>query len=193
LDAAGRPWRLFIALPLPGDVAMAVIEAVAPARARYPAARWISVSSLHVTLVFLGSTDPESVPAIVASIDAVASRHVAMDVQLGGGGGVQRRGDDGVAWLTLAQGGGETLRLAQELAETVVPLDVGDRRGPRRSPSAHVTVARHAPAALLRDPAFLHRPGPPIAWHADRVVLFRSLLERQGARYELLHGAPLRD
>jgi 2'-5' RNA ligase len=193
LDVAGRPWRLFIALPLPEEVATAVIETVAPAKTRHPAARWIGISSLHVTLVFLGATDPELVPAIIGSIDAVATRHAAMDVQLGGGGGVARRGDDGVAWLSLARGAGETMHLAQDLADSVTSLGLGDRRGPRRSPSAHITVARHAPPTLLRDPAFLHAAVPPIAWHAGRVVLFRSLLERQGARYELLHGAPLRD
>jgi 2'-5' RNA ligase len=133
------------------------------------------------------------VPAIITSIDAVASRHPAMDVLLGGGDGVPRRGDDGVAWLSLERGAGETLHLAQDLADSMTALGPGDRRGPRRSPSAHITVARHAPPALLRDPAFLHPPDPPIAWHADRIVLFRSLLERQGARYEVLHGAPLRD
>jgi 2'-5' RNA ligase len=193
VDAALRPWRLFIALPLPEEVAAAVVEALAPVKARFPMARWMGADHLHVTLVFLGSTDPEQVPAVVRSIDALASRHAAIDMQLGAGGGVERRGGDGVAWLTLAKGSGETLRLAQELAEAVMPLDVGDGRGPWHSPSAHITVARHATAALLRDPSFKQPPAQAVRWRADRVVLFRSLLEREAARYEVLHEAPLED
>ncbi len=169
-----------------------MVEALTPARARFPGARWIATDHLHVTLVFLGSTGPQRVPAVIRSIDAVATDHEPIDVQLGGGGGRPRRGDDGVAWLSLARGGGETLRLAEDLAGAVMALDVGDRRGPRRSPSAHITVARHAPAALLRDATFLRTPERPIHWHADRVVLFSSKLEREGARYEPRHVAPLR-
>jgi 2'-5' RNA ligase len=191
LGAPGRPWRLFIALPLPGEAAQAVVEALAPVRERFPAARWIGAERLHATVVFVGSTDPGLVPALIHVMDAVARGGNPIDIELGGGGGRSRRGDDGVAWLTLAQGGGETLRLAEEMAEAVMPLGVGDRRGPRRSPSAHVTVARRAPAGLLRDPSFLRVPDPPIRWRADRVGLFRSLLERHGSRYELLHAAML--
>jgi len=191
LDAAGRPWRLFIALPLPGEAAAAVVEGLEPARARFPAAHWIGVDALHVTLVFLGSTDPDRAPAIARSIDAVAGGQRAIEVQLGGGGGRERGGGEGVAWLSVAQGGGETIRLAQLLAEAMIPLEVGDRSGPRRSPSAHVTVARHAPPELISDPAFHRPPDPSIAWLADRAFLFRSILEPKGARYEVLHVATL--
>jgi 2'-5' RNA ligase len=168
-----------------------VVEVLAPARTRFPEARWMSVDALHVTLVFLGSTDPDRVPAVVRSIHGVAGRHTAIDLQLGGGGGRERRGDDGVAWLTVAEGGGATLRLARELAGALMPLDAGDRRGPRRSPSAHVTVARHAPAALVRDRFFAPVPDPRIGWQADRVLLLRSILGPQGSRYEVVHAAPL--
>jgi 2'-5' RNA ligase len=128
---------------------------------------------------------------VAHSIDMVTAGRRAIEIGLGGGGGVERRAGEGVAWLSVAQGGGETLGLAQDLAEAVIPVEVGDPRGPRRSPSAHVTVARHAPAALIRDPSFRQPPDPPIGWRAERVVLFRSVLERHGARYEVLHVARL--
>jgi 2'-5' RNA ligase len=191
VDEARRAWRLFIALPLPDAAIAAATASLRPLRARFPSARWIGADALHVTLVFLASTDPVQAGAIAGAIDSAAHGRSPIEILLGGGGGRERGQDDGVAWLSLARGAAEAVALARELSEALLPLNTGDRGGPRRSPSAHVTVARRAPATLLRDPLFVRAADPPIGWRAGQVVLFRSFLERNGARYEALHAAPL--
>jgi 2'-5' RNA ligase len=177
---------------MPHEALAAAVASLDLVRARFPSARWIRADALHLTLVFLGSTDPGLVAAITGAIDGVAGSQGPIEIQLGPGGGRERGQDDGVAWLSLAHGAAETTALARRLTEAMIPLEAGDRRGPRRSPSAHVTVARRAPGTLLRDPAFLRSADPPIGWRAGEVVLFRSFLERRGALYEALHTAPLR-
>jgi 2'-5' RNA ligase len=180
-----------MALPMPDEAIAATMESLRPLRARFPSARWIGADALHVTLVFLGSTDPGLAAAIAGATDDAARRRSPIEIQLGGGGGRERAQEDGVAWLSLAKGAAEAVALARDLSDVLAPLDAGDRGGPRRSPSAHVTVARRAPGTLLRDPRFLRAADPPIGWRAGQVVLFRSFLERNGARYEALHVAPL--
>ncbi len=191
MDAAGRPWRLFIALPLPEEAAGAVFGRLAPVRARFPTARWLGPDSFHLTLLFLGSTEPERLPEVQTAIDAAAADVNAFEIELGTGAGRERRGDDGVAWLRLAHGGTETQWLAERVADVVGRLRVGDRRGPRYTPSAHLTVARHAPDELIRDPEFGQGIAPPVRWQADAIVLFRSHLQPRGAAYSHLHDTRL--
>lgn len=191
MDAAERPWRLFIALPLPGEAAAGVVVRLAAVRARHPDARWLPAQSLHLTLLFLGSTDPGRVDTLRAAVEEAAARQAAFKVELGPGAGRARRGH-GVAWLSLARGGRETTELADRLAELVRPMGVGDARGPRRAPSAHLTVARNATPDLLADPLLAAAPDPPVTWQADRIILFRSHLRPGGSLYEQLHEATLK-
>jgi 2'-5' RNA ligase len=66
----------------------------------------------------------------------------------------------------------------------------GDR-APRRAPSAHLTLARKATPALIEDLAAA-RFGPLVAeWMADRIVLMRSHLGADRARYGTLAMARL--
>lgn len=177
-------------MPLPGEAAAAVVERLAAVRARHPDARWLPAKSLHLTLLFLGSTDPGRVDTLGAAVEEAAARQAAFNVELGPGAGRARRGH-GVAWLRLARGGRETTELADRLAELMRPIGVGDARDPRRAPSAHLTVARNATPALLADPLFATASGPPVTWRADRIVLFRSHLRPGGSVYEPLREATL--
>ncbi len=184
------PWRLFMALPLPEEAAAAVVERLAAARAEFPGARWIPLPFLHLTLVFLGATDPARRPALVRAIDSAVEREPPFTIETGAGGGRDRADGDGVAWLRLARGGAETSRIGGWLEATVAGQTAGGRE-PRRSPSAHLTVARRASSELIR---YLEEAPPAtlrVTWTADRIVLFRSHLERTGARYERLHEAHL--
>ena len=189
-----RPWRLFLALPLPAEAAAAVVRALAPVRASFPDARWLTVETLHLTLVFLGSTRPGRVADLARLVDAAAASHARFTVMTGLGGGREQPDGDGVAWLQLQRGGAETARLGARLEGEVAAVPGtggGAARAPRRSPSAHLTVARHASRELI---AALARGEPhvePVTWVADRIVLFRSHLERSGAQYELMHVASL--
>jgi 2'-5' RNA ligase len=59
-----------------------------------------------------------------------------------------------------------------------------------RAFTAHLTVARSDPPLSLDD-TDLSVPIPRIGWRVDRVVLFRSHLQRPAPRYEALATYPL--
>jgi 2'-5' RNA ligase len=96
-----------------------------------------------------------------------------------------------VAWLEFRDGVERVTDLGRWLeAEVASGIEPG-REAPRRSPGAHLTVARRADAELIGS---LHgRDLGPLeaAWMADRVALVRSHLGRGGATYEVLHEAAL--
>ena len=64
-DRASRPdaepQRLFIAVSIPPAVADAVGAAIEPWRETFPKARWVPRGNWHVTLAFLGATNPRLV------------------------------------------------------------------------------------------------------------------------------------
>jgi 2'-5' RNA ligase len=180
--------RLFIALPLPGDVRRSLWGQLAPYREHHRGARWLSPQTWHLTLLFLGSVPGDRVPEVVALLDHVAGMTRPIDLAIAGGGG-RVRGAEGVAWLRVEEGAAEVIELSGHLAVDC-PDDI-TAGPPRRTPSAHVTVARAAQRELVADLASDRWGHPEARWQARSVALLRSHLERHGAHYETLHEAAL--
>ena len=135
---------------------------------------------LHLTLVFLGATDPGRVAAVSTALDVVADRHGPVSVRSGAAGG---RADDrrgGVAWLGLASGREALARLSLELDRAI-----GSGVYATLAPRPHLTVARRVDQALLDD-LRLTAVRVRLEWLIDAVVLFRSHTGPQGSRYEEL-------
>ena len=173
---------------MPVDVGEQLAEQLAPYRAQLHEARWTDPRSWHLTLLFLGQVEQRRLPQLRALVDAAAAAgdpyHVRAD--LGDG----RHRDGGVAWLALSEGAGRLIELAAAIAERCPP-GVTTGPPPRRTPSAHLTVARKASRATI-DALRAHALGPlDVAWEVDRIWLVRSHLAASGAHYQTLHEATL--
>lgn len=193
--AATRPWRLFIAHPVPESVRVRLWEQLRPYRDRHADVRWTERESWHLTLLFLGSVERDRVPELERLIDTAAAPQPPYAVAIGAGGGRPGRDGgrirrEGVAWLGLGEGAETLLRLADRIHD-LCPPDVTTGPPPRRTLSAHLTVVRRADGeviAALRSTA--HGPLE-VGWTVDRLCLVRSHLGRGGARYETVHEAAL--
>ena len=87
-------------------------------------------------------------------------------------------------------GAGTLVELATFAAEHC-PADISDGPPPKRTPSAHLTVARRADQPLieaLRSQA--HGPVG-VSWEVEHVRIVRSHLEPGGAHYVTLGEATL--
>jgi 2'-5' RNA ligase len=174
---------------VPDEARARIDRALEPYRRASPGVRWLQPSTWHVTLVFVGSVRVAALDELTRACDAAAAVHAPFALGLAGGGGRVGR-DGGVAWLAVARNAGCVIDLADTVRHAM-PGGIAGGREPRRAPSAHLTVARRAERGLvgaLRDEA----NGPLRAtWEVDRIALMRSHLGRDGARYELVHDAPL--
>lgn len=160
-----------------------------PYRRAHPNVRWTRPETWHLTLLFLGSVEPERTPELVGLIDDLALGVQPYRALVDHGGG-RDRGGDGVAWLGLSEGAGTLIALAISAAQGCPP-DITDGPSPKRTPSAHLTVVRKADQAVIRalsDQAYGHIG---VDWRIDRIGLFRSYLEPAGARYVTVHEATL--
>ncbi|HUG49241.1 MAG TPA: RNA 2',3'-cyclic phosphodiesterase [Candidatus Limnocylindria bacterium] len=187
MSDSARPerWRLFVAAPLPAAAAQALWAALDALRRAHPDARWTRPEQLHLTLVFLGATEPARVPDIQAAVGATAASQAPFAVSTGEPDGRldDRRG--GVAWLRLSEGRREIARLSRRLDRAI-----GSGVYARSAPRPHVTVARGVDARLLAD---LAGAGPDLrfGWRVERAVLYRSFTGPAGSTYEALADAPL--
>ncbi len=176
MDSSPSPQRLFFALWPDAALQQRWSEGVRPHLLGIDG-RLVAVSSLHLTLAFLGSVTAERQRCIEA---------VASEVRVGGFSlvmdrlGYWRRAR--VVWL----GPGRT---PAGLRALVRQLEVGvagcgfepSRQGFR----AHVTLMRQASCAP-KGAVF-----EPLEWCVDRFVLVASQLTPEGARYRVIREWPL--
>ncbi len=184
--------RLFVALEVPA-AALAPLLAIADAlRPGLPPARWVPSRNLHLTLVFLGETDPELVPGLRAALGRVFARFAPLRLQLAGGGTFPPRRPARVAWIGLRPP--EELSGLQPAVAAAVAEQL-ERPRERRPFHPHLTLARCRrpwPAAVAEAwrRAFADAEGPP--FDVVEGALKQSILTPEGARHETVERFPLR-
>jgi len=182
--------RLFIALPLPAEIASAA-AALLP---DVPGLRRVRPDLLHVTLAFVGHVSDERLDDVLAASGEAASAQAAFAVTLDRAGRFPEGGAPRVVWIGMGEGATESANLAiavrNALTARALPFD--DR--PFRP---HVTLARVKPdvdrttaRAIAAAAAGLRVP--PLRFVAEAVVPFESVLSPKGPRYTPRAVAPLR-
>lgn len=183
-------WRTFIALPLPADWQCALASVIRQLATAAPQGmRWTAPANIHLTLRFLGDTDPDVVPEIIARLRQSASEIIAPTLSLCGLGTFPARGEPRIIWAGLA---GELERLAElrRIAESVVvALGWPAERRPFRP---HLTVGRCRDRASAGERRAVQRAiavaaiPPASLWRPDAVRLYRSVLTPHGPIYTIL-------
>jgi RNA 2',3'-cyclic 3'-phosphodiesterase len=186
---SARRARLFVALDLPADIRDELAAWTAAAVRGRNGLRPVAAEALHVTLCFIGSC-PESEVEAVWELVAPRARAVA---------GVLRVSLGGAVWLPARRPrvlavdlGDPTGALGDLQGEIASALVAGADLEPEGRPfRPHVTVARVRSGAGVpeRD---LDAPPPRGSVAGAAVTLYRSRLERGGARYEAVGRVGLR-
>lgn len=188
--------RLFIAVPVAEAVRVQIAEAVEATRpprggGGQGGVRWVLPDGLHLTLKFLGSTEPGRLPAVREAIAATALEAHPVTLGLRGVGAFPSAGRPRVLWIGLVRGQEALAAMAAGLDARLAPLGWPPETRPFR---AHLTLARcDDPAAGRAALEELDRAAGSLdlGWTAERLVLFRSHLGHGPARYEPLQEAPL--
>jgi 2'-5' RNA ligase len=180
--------RLFIAVALPPDALEACRAVLDPVRTGPlgGSAHWVRTENLHLTVRFLGDTDPELIPDLgLAVVDAAATVE-PFALELAGAGAFPDGRHPRTLWLGVTRGndGLETLdaALAPAVARLGWPADLRQRR-------PHLTVARtdatrgnvsHA----LGDALAVAADGWSAVFTVATLTLYRSHLGGGPPRYE---------
>jgi 2'-5' RNA ligase len=178
--------RLFIALDLPADVCTELERWRSGILDGLPGLRAVGPEALHATLCFLGWRVVDEIEPIAdACVNAVGGAEPP-GLSLGGALWLPARRPRVLA-VALEDPSARLVELQSRLSAT---LSGGGWYAPEARPFlGHVTVARVSGRARVR-PVELSRLEA-IAFDARAVTLYRSRLERGGARYEALRTAEL--
>jgi RNA 2',3'-cyclic 3'-phosphodiesterase len=182
----GEYWRLFVAAPVSLAI-QAVIAELQDDLARHSLPfRWVDPNLTHITLKFLGDTNPRSVRDLAGKLAWAAGRTEALQLSTGTVGAFPTSRRPRIAWLGLD---GDSLGL-ERLAEDVdeVAVELGYPRERRRFRS-HVTIGRlsrgYEPPEDF-ELAARELVVPTQALNVDRIQLYRSVLLPTGPEYAVI-------
>ena len=187
-ETVGGTWRCFVAVPVASRLRADLQAAVAQWKARpdAPDLRWTDPDGWHVTLAFLGATDPSDVPDLVSALRSAAERMAAFRLETGGVGAFPRPGAAQAIWYGLSDPNHRLANLAARVQAAVLPY-----AAPARF-RAHLTLARSR--ARRGEPlgSWLASLDPPSGTlMVSALTLYRSHLGRGPALYEVLVSLPL--
>jgi len=182
--------RLFVSVDLP-DIA----AAVADLQTTFPGdgLRFTDPDQTHVTLKFLGHTDPDRLDSITAALDrAVADADVApFDATIGGLGAFPDHEYINVIWVGVRSDGDAPLRRLHEAVEAELVALGFDPEDHEFTP--HATIARmdHAGSKAAVQTLLANRDPELGTQHVDAVHLTESTLTDTGPVYDHVHTVPL--
>lgn len=178
--------RLFVAIDLPQDVKAALREVQQQLRHAPLAVRWADPSGTHLTLKFLGSTDPVLLPRIQeglsTAVEGISPFGLATD-HLGVFPHFRR---PRVIWLGVTGDLAILNQLQAAVEHTIAPLGFPSEQ---RAFSPHLTLGRSfkdpSPAELtaIGEAVRRARAPQPVSFAVRSIVLMRSELQPTGARY----------
>ena len=202
-ETVNTDWRLFLAVPIPGEVRERISQVIQRLEPEGWPMRWIDPDNAHMTLHFLGDTPPEEAAILRLALPAVVAEHAAFDLRTAGLGVFPKLKRPRVLWLGLYGPAHRLEALFNDLGDTLAEMQFPIEERPF---SPHITLGRvrNADNAPIRDlPEKLRRaidemaaegladPKDGLPVPIDEVLLIRSHLERTGARYEIIERFPL--
>ena len=186
LKTAMEIYRLFVAIEIPQAAKLALGAAQEQLGGGQAAVKWVAPEQIHLTLRFLGDTNSQQLPQIGAAMHKALANHQPIQLQLAAIGAFPSLLRPSVVWAGVG-GATAALHRAQSSLEQEF-VAIGFAREEREF-RAHLTLGRvrrdAAAEAVEQLRGRLRQPPqlPPIAWQAERAVVFRSELRRDGPIY----------
>ena len=182
--------RLFIAIPLPPDLATRAAEILPTS---LPALRRVKAENLHVTLAFLGQTPDDRLGDVTAAAQEAAASVPPFTLTFDRAGRFPERGRPRVVWLGIADGASSVLELG-----TAVYGSLRSRRlrFDERPLAPHLTLARVVEDASAAEAKTVGAALEELAvesagFEVKEIAVVQSVLSPKGPRYTALATVPL--
>lgn len=182
--------RTFIAIPIPDSCREFLSQIQQHLKKSDAEVRWTAIPSIHLTLKFLGETDPETVSELAHALRAVAHPAQALNLQLSGLGCFPNQKKPRIVWCGI-RGDIEQLEILQEMVERTC-MDFGFE--PEIRPfRPHLTLGRvrgKKNLQMLVD-NIMKDSDLESGFCADHLNIYKSVLKPQGAVYTVLQTIAL--
>ena len=177
--------RTFIAVPLPQECQSLLAELQGKMRPLVADVRWVAISSIHLTLKFLGEIDPALVPKLVESLRDSSAGESLFKISLCGLGGFPNLRNPRVIWCGLSGDTGKLSALQSKVEQACVGLGFSPEE---RAFQPHLTLGRVQGKRNLQSVLDYIRIAPAFerVFDVDRFHLYKSVLSHRGATYTVL-------
>jgi 2'-5' RNA ligase len=183
--------RLFVAVTPGVDVLRRIEHTLDAVRPKAPAAKWVKLDNLHLTLAFLGERSPEDAAAMGEALVAVAAARAPFDLRFCGAGSFGRPSRPRVLWVGCEGDTSALNALCAEVSAALSPLGYVPESSEL---NAHLTLARSRDTggepALSRCLESLRTEDFGVT-RVQEVNLYESRLTAGGPSYEPLARARL--
>jgi 2'-5' RNA ligase len=183
--------RCFIALPINDGVRAELDTLQNHLRHTGAHVSWARTGNIHLTLAFLGDVFESRVADLSPVLDDLGHRIPPFRFEVAQVGTFGSPRSPRVVWAGVEEESGVLAELHQELVLGLAGLDLSLEARPFRP---HLTVGRVRSRRGLAEltSAIASVKNSRFGWvEAGRVLLMRSRLESQGARYDVLHASSL--
>jgi len=183
--------RLFIALELSEEQKNEVTGLQKKLKQYLDGIRWVKPAGMHLTLKFLGETEPAQVEQVKFAMDEAVSDLGSFDLAYGQGGVFPSPAKARVIWLGLKDGEAQVRKLAENMEQALYS------RGFARDKKAftpHLTIGRvrgRIPKNKIERFIEQEKVFETAKVRVDGVVLFESRLTPEGAIHTPLYTASL--
>jgi 2'-5' RNA ligase len=183
-DEVQIPLRVFCAVELPDELRSRVAERARRLRAEFPDVRasWERPEKLHITLKFLGDTEPARVEDLSRAAARAVSNVEPFDLTVEEPGAFPPHGQPRVLWLGIVDASGSLALMQRELETECAAVGFARESRPFKP---HLTLARLRSPQGARELAAAHRATPfePQRFKVSELALMRSELSPRGSRY----------
>lgn len=180
-------WRLFVAVPVAGEVKTAIAKFFSGLEApyRFKAAR---PQFLHLTVRFFGDVPADEVPALESRLANACHRSAPFKLRAEGLGHFDHR----VLWVDLR---GDARALHRLVTEVTAETAAFGNHVEKRLFTPHITIGKAAdhflPRGKLEQWIAQYRNTAFGEWRVEHLGLIRSVLAPGGANYTTLARLPL--
>ena len=179
--------RLFLAIPVDKQILDALAGAADKLRETRGPVRWVRPEGMHLTLKFLGDTEPDQVPPLVEAVSGVTSKVMPFPISVTGAGAYPKLRSPRVLWAGVVENSGTLKRLVKSIEEETEKF--GWERE-KREFSPHITIGRVKGNMNIARLITAMKEMKEEHWgdqEAGEVVLYSSELKPGGAVYEKVH------
>ncbi len=184
--------RTFIAIDLPDAVRDSLRSLEQELLKTQAPVSWVKPESVHLTIKFLGNVAPEQISSIQEAMREVAAATVPFRIKPLGCGAFPSIKQMRVVWVGLrgfSEDSEPLLKLQQAMEKTLAPMGFKEEDRPFKP---HLTLGRVKGRRHLRELQEIIMANQAFeaeAFDVDKVVLYKSELRPEGARYSQLYRA----
>lgn len=167
--------RLFVAIRPPEAIRDALIDLMEGV----DNARWQEEDQLHLTLRYVGETDPHTADDLTEALAAIRAKPFELEVN--GVGYFERKGVPHTVWAGIAQSE-PLLRLQRKVERACTSVGLAPET---RKFSPHITMARLNASSGPSAPFLARNLGLSLGpWRVEDYILYESHLRPQGSLYQ---------